>query len=106
MPSDSWSDETAALLKEVEVFRDDLLRRRRESPYPWDPAPLDEYNRLLERVRATLPAVGLPLPTIASTAPSGQRLWRTPTDDALDAVENLRAAILTAYEQPRGTERH
>lgn len=104
MPSDSWSDEAAGLLKDVEAFRDALLQRRRESPYPWDPAPLVEYNQLLERARAALPTAGLP--SVPGTAPSGQRLWRTPTDDALDAVENLRAAILTAYEQPRGTERH
>lgn len=104
MPSDSWSDEAAGLLQELDALRDDLRRRRRESPYPWDPSPLDEYTRLLERARAALPAAKLP--AIPSTVPSGQRLWRTPTDEALDGLENLRAAVLTAHEQPRGTERH
>jgi hypothetical protein len=106
MPSDSWSDEVAGLLKEIEAQRDDLLRRRRESPYPWDTGPIDEYNRLLDRARAALPAIAAKLPGIPATVPSGMRLWRTPTDDALDAIENLRAALITGYEQPRGTERH
>ena len=106
MPSDSWSDEAAGLLEAIEALRETLLQRRRESPYPWDTSPVEEYNRLLERARAALPSAAAKLPTVATTVPSGQRLWRTPTDDVLDALENLRAAILTAHEQPHGTERH
>jgi hypothetical protein len=105
MPSDSWSDEAAGLLEAIDALREELLRRRRESPYPWDTSPVEEYNRLLERARAMLPAVAAKLPTVTETAPSGQKLWRTPTDDVLDALENLRAAIVTAHEQPHGTER-
>ena len=106
MPSDSWSAEAAGLLEAIDALRETLLQRRRESPYPWDTRPVEEYNRLLERARVALPSAAARLPTVPATVPSGQQLWRTPTDDVLDALENLRAAILTAHEQPRGTERN
>jgi hypothetical protein len=82
------------------------LARRRESAYPWDPEPIEEVNRLLGRVRVVLPSAPADLPVPPTEARSGRSLWRTPTDDALDALENLRAAVLTAHEQPGGTERH
>lgn len=86
------------LLVETEQLRDALLERRQTSPYPWDAAPIGEYNALLERARAQLPGAPVDLPEPLTPPASGQRLWRTPTDDALQSVERLRAAIVTALE--------
>lgn len=82
-----------ALLTELDALRETLEARRASSPYPWDPAPIDEFNSLLERARAVLPAGPVALPPPLVEPPSGQRLWRTPTDDALQALERLRAVI-------------
>ena len=93
----SEAEQLRELMREAEALRDALRARRESSPYPWDPTPITDYNRLLERARTLLPAppVELPEPRLPS---SGRPLWRTPTDEALEAVENLRAAIATALE--------
>lgn len=106
MPSDSWSAEAAGLLAEIDALRERLLAGRRESTYPWDAAPYEAYNALVERVRTVLPSVKPRLTALPGPAPAGARLWRTPADDALDAIEDLRAAIVIAREQTGGAERH
>ena len=100
MPSRS-TDRLRSLLGEVDALRESLRERRRSTPYPWDPEPIAEYNRLLERARAVLPSAPVDLPTPPADPAPGRRLWRTPTDDALEALESLRAAIATALEAAR-----
>jgi hypothetical protein len=92
------AEQLRELLAEAERLRDALVERRRTSPYPWDAAPIGEYNTLLERARAHLPGPPVELPEPLKPPVSGQRLWRTPTDDALQAIERLQAAITTALE--------
>ena len=86
------------LLAEAEALREALIERRSRSPYPWDPAPIADYNALLARARAALPEAPVDLPEPLEPPAGGQRLWRTPTDDALQAIENLRAALTTALK--------
>ena len=97
MTSESTGEQLRGLLKDVDALREALLERRRSTHQPWDPAPLDACNQLLARARALLPA-SIHLPTLSNEPPLGQRLWRTPTDDSLAALENLRAAVATALE--------
>ena len=97
MASESVAERLQALIGEVDALREGLLERRRSTHQPWDPAPLEACNQLLARARAVLPA-SIHLPTLSNEPPLGQRLWRTPTDDALAALENLRAAVATALE--------
>ena len=86
-----------AALGQIDSLRDALVEQRRASPYPWDPSPIAEFNALLERVRTLLPGAPVRLPPPLTT-PSTGRLWRTPTEDALDALEALQAAIATALK--------
>ena len=87
-----------SLLAEIEALHDALVERRGRTPYPWDPSPIDDYNALLERARAALPEAPVALPEPLEPPATGQRLWRTPTDDALQALENLRASLTTALK--------
>jgi hypothetical protein len=98
MTTQPTAEQLRELLAETGRLRDALLERRRTSPYPWDATPIGEYNALLERARAHLPSAPVELPEPLTPPASGQRLWRTPTDDALQAVERLQAAIVTALE--------
>jgi hypothetical protein len=86
------------LLGEIEDLLEALRRRRAESPYPWDAAPIGEANALLERARAVLPGEPVDIPEPLVVHPAGEQLWRTPTDEALQLLETLQAAITTALE--------
>lgn len=98
MTAESTADQLRSLLTDVEALRDSLQERRRSTQYPWDPAPIEDYQRLHARARGLLPpGARLPEPA-ASPTQAGQRLWRTPTDETLDGLESLRAAIATALE--------
>jgi hypothetical protein len=95
----SRAEQLQAFITEIDALRDAMRERRARSPYPWDPTPVAEFNALLDRARAVLPEPPVDLPEpLPEPGPSGQHLWRTPTDDALQALENLRAAIATALK--------
>ena len=98
MTTHPTAEKLRELLAEADAFRASLVERRQSSPYPWDPTPIEQYNALLERARAHLPGAPVDLPEPLTPPQSGQRLWRTPTDDALQAVERLRASLATALE--------
>ena len=98
MTSTPANDPTQALLGDLDALRKSLEERRGRSPYPWDPEPIDRYNRLLERARIVLQGGSVALPEPLAAPASGERLWRTPTDDALQALEQLRAAISSGIQ--------
>lgn len=97
MTSRATSEQLRGLLAEIDALRETLRERRQTSAYPWDPSPLEAYHHLRERARAFLPEAPVHPPTPDQPL-TGGRLWRTPTDDALQALEELRAAIATAIK--------
>jgi hypothetical protein len=98
MSGAATADQLRALLDQIERLRAELLERRGHTPYPWDPAPLETYSQLLAQARVLLPDPPLDLPELPTEPPSGQALWRTPTDEALEALESLQAAVNTAIK--------
>ena len=98
MTETATADQLLALLDQIQRFRAELLERRGRTSYPWDPAPLETYRQLAAEVRMRLPGLPLDLPEPASEPPSGQSLWRTPTDDVLEALDGLQAAVNTALK--------